>query len=202
MRSVHKVVAAFTVVGLVVGANCARAAFVVDVLEVGSDVVATGSGTLNTAALTVDTPPPFGLDESPAVCAASTSGVIGVGAPAQPDQCYGISGPDGFGPGGTIYADSSAGDFVELWAERNQIDVPSGYVSGSALSGSATWDNQTFSSLGVTPGTYVWTWGSGPTADSYTLNIGAVPEPASFSLLALGAGGLLVRRRRLPDQQR
>ena len=52
--------------------------------------------------------------------------------------------------------------------------MPIGYVSGSALSDTgATWDNQTFRSLDVTPGTYKWTWGSGANADSFTLNIGA-----------------------------
>jgi hypothetical protein len=53
----------------------------------------------------------------------------------------------------------------------------------------------TFASLGVTPGTYVWAWGSAATADSLTLQIGpaAVPEPVSLSLLAVGVAGLAVR---------
>ena len=75
-----------------------------------------------------------------------------------------------------------------------------GYVSGGALSSNATWDNQTFSSLGVTPGEYEWTWGSGAHADSFTLDIvtAAVPEPSSVGLVALplGLGMLLAAQRR------
>lgn len=74
------------------------------------------------------------------------------------------------------------------------LSVPLDYVSGSALSDSSTYYSQTFSSLGVRPGSYVWTWGSGATADSFTLDIGSVPEPSSALLFALG---LLILARRV-----
>jgi hypothetical protein len=50
--------------------------------------------------------------------------------------------------------------------------------------------NATFASLGLTPGTYIWTWGSG--ADqSFTLEIiGQTPLPAALPLFASGLAGL------------
>lgn len=62
-------------------------------------------------------------------------------------------------------------------------------MSGAPLSGSSTFANQTLASLGVTPGSYVWTWGSGANADSPTLNIiaPAVPEPSSLVLAGMGS---------------
>ena len=69
--------------------------------------------------------------------------------------------------------------------------VPDGYVSGSPLSDTATYDSQTFSSLGATPGTYEWTWGTGPN-QNFTLVIGAaaVPEPSTWAMMLLGFAGL------------
>jgi hypothetical protein len=70
-------------------------------------------------------------------------------------------------------------------------------VSGAALSDSATWDNATLSSLGLTPGTYTWAWGNGADADSFVIDIKAttVPEPASLALLATSVLGLGTARR-------
>jgi hypothetical protein len=66
------------------------------------------------------------------------------------------------------------------------------------LSNGATWSHDTLADLGVTPGTYVWTWGSN--ADqSFTLEIGTTtPLPATLPLFAGGIGvmGLLARRKK------
>ena len=50
------------------------------------------------------------------------------------------------------------------------LSVPTGYVSGTALSDSATYSGTTLATLGVTPGTYVWTWGTGAN-QKFTLQI-------------------------------
>jgi hypothetical protein len=80
------------------------------------------------------------------------------------------------------------------------LDVPRGYVSGSPLMDTSTYDDATFASLGVTPGTFVWTWGSGANAGSFTLHAGAaaVPEPATLGLMVLGllGAGFAGRKRR------
>jgi protein with PEP-CTERM/exosortase system signal len=80
--------------------------------------------------------------------------------------------------------------------------VPQGYASGAALSDSMTFNNATFASLGVTPGTYVWTWGDG--ADQrFTLQIGSVGVPgvpdggSTVSLLGFALLGLAPLRRKL-----
>jgi hypothetical protein len=70
--------------------------------------------------------------------------------------------------------------------------VPAGYVSGNALSDTSTYSGQTFSSLGVTPGTYKWTWGSGAN-QNFTLVIGGgstVPEPSTWAMMLIGFAGL------------
>jgi hypothetical protein len=74
---------------------------------------------------------------------------------------------------------------VGIYGALGDLSVPNGYSSGNFLSSTAIWDNETFASLGLTPGTYVWTWGSGTEADSFTLKT-VVPEPGSLALLATG----------------
>ena len=101
-----------------------------------------------------------------------------------------LSGPSNFGPGtgNGMIASSWSGDIVGLTGPTDLL-VPLGYTSGSPLAATETWDGATLAELGVTDGTYVWTWGSGAHADSLTLEIGpvaAVPEPSTWAMMILG----------------
>jgi PEP-CTERM motif len=110
------------------------------------------------------------------------------------DRYTGLTGPTSFGSNMlAIFADSGNGDEVGISGISHELEVPPGYASGISLSDSSTYDNATFSSLGVTPGTYVWTWGSGAN-QNFTLVIGtaAVPEPSSLLLLVVGLAALLL----------
>jgi hypothetical protein len=181
----------------------AQAAYTVTLVQVadpsqplGSNVVATGGGTLDLAALTQD-------------------GVGGISGSITPSDAFiltgptedsqldvysgaGITGPTNFGSGRFfIFANSGSGNAVGIFGNPAQIGtpsilVPSDYVSGAPLSDASTYNSQTFASLGATPGTYKWTWGTGGDADSFTVDIiaPAVPEPASFALFGVGLAGL------------
>jgi hypothetical protein len=70
------------------------------------------------------------------------------------------------------------------------IGVPVDYVSGAMLSDNDTWSSTTLSDLGLTPGTYVYTWGN---SDSVTVNVSdGAPEPGSVFLLGIGGVALLL----------
>ena len=97
----------------------------------------------------------------------------------------------------SVYSPVVKTPVLEIWP------YPFGYTSDTALSDSASYDNQTFSSLGLTDGTYEWTWGTG--ADqNFTLIIGGTfipaPEPSALALLGTALTGLFLlgaRRRRI-----
>jgi hypothetical protein len=78
-----------------------------------------------------------------------------------------------------------------LYGYGHFIYVPAGYVSGTQLSDTDTFNGATFASLGITSGTYTYTWGSGPTADTATvMTIASVPEPSTWAAI-LGGFGIL-----------
>ena len=160
-------------------------AYSVTLEQVGSDVVATGSGPLDLTGLT--------LVVTYASLPAQIFPVLGqivTGSGGATDGYQGsISGPTSFGGVFFTFASSGSGDSVGIFRDTSTLLVPSGYVSGNALSDSATYNNATFASLGVTPGTYVWTWGAGAN-QNFTLQIGpaGVPDGGStVSLLGLTA---------------
>ncbi len=179
----------------------ASAVVTINFQQVGLNVVATGSGSANVTALTRDTSS-TGAQVWPVSVFPET--FLSIGPVSTPDlpiavsAFIGISGPTNIGTGTTnAFASSGSGDRIGLVANRVMY-LPFTYVSGAAVSGTSTWNNASFASLGLTPGTYTWTWGSGATADSMVINIGTpVPEPGTLALMLAGAGllGALARRR-------
>ena len=170
----------------------AQAAYTVTMQQQGNNVVATGTGTLDTTAFGE------GISDTDQARINPMSGSILIGPPATNTNLgayTGITGPTSFGGGASENANSGSGDLVGIF-EGIGLVIPADYLSGSGLSSTATWANQTFSSLGVAPGSYKWTWGSGAHADFFQLDIivgaAAVPEPASATLLGMALAGLLL----------
>lgn len=128
-------------------ATSTRAEFILSFAQVGSNVVATGSGSINTTALTNQGDFVFGplLDASEAQASAGPSVSIVT-------QCSGITGPSSFGSNIESYPTSGSGDSVGVDGKYGLLFLPDGYVSGRNLSNTAIWDAATFSSLGMTPG--------------------------------------------------
>jgi protein with PEP-CTERM/exosortase system signal len=170
-------------------------AYTVTLEQVGSNVVANGSGAINLTGLTFIT----SGDNNPGIQA--PLGLIGTGPFATIVDFYqGFTGPTSFGSGGVFSPNTASGDFVGISGVGLQLSVPLNYVSGAALSDSMTFNNATFASLGLTPGTYVWTWGTGLANQNFTLIIpgAVVPDGGStVSLLGFALLGLAALRRKL-----
>ncbi|MGC4032212.1 MAG: PEP-CTERM sorting domain-containing protein [Tepidisphaeraceae bacterium] len=177
------------IVGIMTGtyASSAPAAMIMNVYEAGNNVVVTASGTVNTAGLN------YFIDNYAGIPVIEPSGLwVGNG------WCSiytGFSGPGSIGSGNGVFANSYSGDLFAVTLFNGRLFVPQGYVSGTPLSGTSTANNATLAQFGFVNGTYVYTWGTGPTADSLTINVG-IPEPASLSLLSAAGFALLRRQRR------
>ncbi len=172
-------------------AGPAHASFILTFTESGGNVVATGTGSIDTAALTDFSGHALSSNISDGFSLEFTGSGNSVGG-----DWSGISGPTTFTTGtnySLLPATSGSGAAVGLLSNYDAAPfefllLPAGYVSGAALTTGAVWDGATFASLGLVAGSYTWTWGSGQTADTYTIDIGApapVPEPAPLPLLAV-----------------
>jgi hypothetical protein len=146
--------------------------FTATIQEVGSDVVWSGSGTFNLTDLTFTTTSNItaGYNASKAAWAVGSTVALGDSI----DNYDGVTVfPTSFGSGGAGPTSNSGATFgIVPGGIGRTLLVPAGYVSGTFLSGSTTYASQTLASMGLTSGTYVYSWGTGPNADSLTLIIG------------------------------
>ena len=142
----------------------------ISIQEVGGNVVWTATGTLNVAGLTKSSTQVGGVGFD------ATNAIFGSGIGASADVYTGsITKPAGFGTGGSA-ATSGTGSYLSVQGVPAALWVPAGYTSGGAISNTTTYTGS-FTSLGLTPGTYIYSWGSGGNADTLTLSIGASPTP-------------------------
>ena len=149
-------------------------------LEVGGDVVLSGEGTMDLTSLTFAQP--F-FRSSNLVPSGSQFG-CGLAGPG-PFNCSVYTGatftsPANFGTGAQTLGSSGTGDFFGVAffppPTNRVLFVPSGYTSNSFISGTTTFNSTTLSTLGATPGTYTWSWGSGPTLSSIIMVVGTPPS--------------------------
>lgn len=171
----------------------ANAAVLITVTEVGANVEALISGSLDLTGLqargihnlatNVRGTSPF-LGSSKGTAMAYTT----------------LVGPASWGPGtdlmpASTYSGSIFGFTANLSNNGAAIFLDPGYVSGDPLSAALTFNNATLSSLGLTAGEYIY---KAPSGDTVTFNMGAVPEPATWAMMIVGFGcvGFALRRQR------
>jgi hypothetical protein len=185
--------------------NIAQAGLIFFVEEVGSNIKITASGSLDTTGWTSGNQPPgvtFLRQERVMVgtSAPSGTGFIEFGPLTSFSVSGGASSTNVFPSLGTGFysAASHSGDLAGMRFDGSAFRVmaPVGYSSGNSISGTATFNNLSLTSLGMNSGT-TWKWYFGANGDEgKSLTITAVPEPGSLIVVSGLVAGLSVLSRR------
>jgi hypothetical protein len=160
--------------------------------ESGSDVILSFAGQLDLTGLeyvqefTVNG---GGVNAQEGVFGIGPSGVFNVSIYTGSTFTYPLNfGPGGGGPSGPP---TGTGDYFGVFngiLPEQMIVVPTGYVSGDYIEGTTTLSGATISSLGMTEGTYNYSWGDGA-GQSFDLVIGGVsPEPTPTPTPTMSTG--------------
>jgi hypothetical protein len=150
--------------------------FNVSVSQVGPNVVWSGSGSFNLTSLTLNQniPGVTGGFNQP-----FAQFIVGPTSPSSATTYSGSSFttfPTSFGSGGGLAPSSSSGSLFGVVQTSGpsgprEVVVPSGYVSGTVISGSMTYDTQTIAGMGLSGGTYTWSWGTGGNTSTLVMTI-------------------------------
>jgi hypothetical protein len=200
------------VLGATVALTCchihaARAAYTITVTQTSGSVTAVGSGSLDLSGLSFQSSGSTQINGT----VFPDQGLLIIGTGGNVSSYVKVNGPYSLGPGiSGLNPSAATGDQVGIYAAVDELIVPLNYESGAALTSSSTFTGSTLSSLGLTPGTYTYSWApvlsredaiTAAVGDSLTINVVTpaatpVPEPASLALLAMPLAVLGFLRRR------
>ena len=167
--------------------SAATAPFSVSFVESGSNVLLSYSGILDLTGLNFvqnTTSGSGGVGPTQAAFGIGPTGALDVSLYTGATFSY----PSNFGTGGGSPSSvTGTGDYFGVFSgllPTNSLVVPSGYTSGNYIQGTTTLSASTFSSLGMSAGTYNYSWGAG-SGQSFVLTIGGAgvtPTPTATSV--------------------
>jgi hypothetical protein len=142
--------------------------FNMTIIEVGPNVVFSGSGTFNLTGLTFRNENGFvgGYNATNATFYIGNWDLPGSFVDYYTGTTFNTF-PTSFGSGSgqpnasSDYPSTIPFTLDALFFGQRALGVPSGYVSGQFISASNTYTNKTLLSMGLTPGTYLYSWGTG-----------------------------------------
>lgn len=201
--------ASFTMILAFGIANESRAGVIVNINQVGSDIVATVSGSLPTSGLSLTG---GGSPQGSVLSVYQSEPFMGLPASNEFAMSNGTANYNSYAitqtSGGTVWSSSdlqlspfstvtTVDHFGLSYRETyGEFNISNSYTGGT-FSGTVTFENQSLSSLGFNLGTFIYTIVN--TTETITVNIGssaAVPEPTSMAIFGLGALGLAYHKRR------
>jgi K319L-like, PKD domain len=170
-----------TFAAILLATSPAQATVVINVSQVGNDVVFDLTGSVNPASLLYMSSDP-GTDLVPYVDPSIPlihmvpTDWTGFSWTYDSYSASEFSGPSNFGFGEVIFMASSCGGFPFLFSlPYDGLPFHVGFNSlyaGATLHSFMTFADVTFGTLEVGPGTYEWTWSTGGVSDNLILNIG------------------------------
>jgi len=164
--------------------------YVVTIEQVGANVVATGSGEFDLTGLTAIGSGPAqngpSINPSNGYNPSGSLVYLGYAVPVVEFSGTVTYSTNSIGSGGNTFANAASGPLVELRTGTNfALFLPSGsgpgltYLPNNLVLASSSTDifyNTTIAGLGITPGTYTWSWGPG--ADqSFTIQVVPTTPP-------------------------
>jgi hypothetical protein len=193
LKSVRTLAVTLIAIGSLAGG--AEGAIIFNFQDQGSDLLVTVSGSLNETGLTIDRglTPDF---EFPLV-GDTTYDMVSVGTSAVRRWGYvGTRHTDAFSTLFGKISTTNFGDMVGVWVYDDGTDgnifIPASYA-GEQLSSSSLYSNLNISDIGLTTGTWL------TLENDETVEITAIPEPATFAFVGIFGAGMLFIRRYFPS---